>query len=108
MENENFEVVGVNHKEYQKQMEEQARKSKEFIVFKTFIGGDMDNPVSSLEIGNANALHMIHIMAVLKTNLEALIKEYPELYAEVLRANISVDVHKKIVDLDEENIDDIK
>ena len=70
MENENYEVVGMNHKEYQKQMEEQARKSKEFIVFKTFIGGDMDNPISSLEMGQANALQMIHIMAVLKTNLE--------------------------------------
>ena len=107
MENENFEVVGMNHKEYQKQMEEQARKSKQFIVFKTFIGGDMDNPMSSLEIGDANALQMIHIMAVLKTNLEELIKQYPELYAEVLNAHIGVDVHKKIIDLDEEDIDDI-
>ena len=69
MENENFEVVGMNHKEYQKQMEEQARKSKEFIVFKTFIGGDMDNPVSSLEIGDANACQMITIMCVLKHTL---------------------------------------
>ena len=108
MENENFEVVGMNHKEYQKQMEEQARKSKQFIVFKTFIGGDMDNPISSLEIGDANAFQMITIMAVLKTNLEELIKQYPELYAEVLNAHIGVDVHKKIIDLDREDIDDIK
>jgi hypothetical protein len=107
MKNEEYEVVGMNHKEYQKQMEEQARKSKEFIVFKTFIGGEMDNPISSLEIGQANALQMIHIMAVLKTNLEELIKQYPELYAEVLRANIGVNKHQRIVDLDEEDIDDI-
>lgn len=105
--NEEYEIVGIDHKEYQKQMEEQARKSKEFIVFKTFIGGDMDNPISSLEMGQANALQMIHIMAVLKTNLEELIKQYPELYAEVLNAHIDVDVHKKIIDLDEEDIDGI-
>lgn len=107
MENEEYEVVGMNHREYQKQMEEQARKSKQFIAFKTFIGGDMDNPVSSLEIGDANALQMIHIMCVLKHTLEELIKEYPELYAEVLNAHIGVDIHKKVVDLDEEDIDNI-
>ena len=108
MKNENYEVVGMNHKEYQKQMEEQARKSKEFIVFKTFIGGEMDNPISSLEIGQANAFQMITIMCVLKHTLEELIKKYPELYAEVLETHTEVNVFEEIEDLDEENIDDIK
>lgn len=107
MENKNYEVVGMNHKEYQKQMEEQARKSKQFIVFKAFIGGDMDNPVSSLELGDANAFQMITIMCVLKHTLEDLIKKYPELYAEVLKTDTEVNVFEGIEDLDTEDIDGI-
>ena len=98
MENKNYEVVGMNHKEYQNQMEAQARKSKQFIVFKTLIGGDMDNPISSLEIGQATALQMIQIMAVLKHTLEELTIQYPELYAEALQTQVNTNTYKNNVD----------
>ena len=105
--NEKYEIVGIDHKEYQKQMEEQALKSKSYIKFKAFIGGDMDNPVSSMEMNNANVFQMITIMAVLKDTLEELIKQYPELYAEVLNTDVDVQSYDGLPENDEENIDDI-
>ena len=106
--NEEYEIVGINHKEYQKQMEEQALKSKSYIKFKAFIGGDMDNPAASMEMSNASAFQMITIMAVLKDTLEELIRQYPELYAEVLSTDIDVQSYDVFPENDEENIDGIK
>lgn len=105
--NEKYEIVGIDHKEYQKQMEEQALKSKNYIRFNAFIGGDMDSPMSSMEINNANVFQMITIMAVLKDTLEELIKQYPELYAEVLNTDIDVQSYNVFPKNDEENIDGI-
>lgn len=105
--NEKYEIVGIDHKEYQKQMEEQALKSKNYIKFNAFIGGDMDSPMSSMAINNASVFQMITIMAVLKDTLEELIKQYPELYAEVLNTDVNVQSYGVLPENDEENIDGI-
>ena len=70
-------------------MEEQALKAKDYIMFKAFIGGDMESPLANLSTGEATAYQMINIMIALKTSLEELIIKYPDLYAEALKTPTS-------------------
>ena len=102
-----MEIQNIDHNELSKQLEIEALNSKKYITFKAFIGANMKNPISSLELCDPNAYQMIQIMCVLKHTLDDLAQTYPELYAEVLRANVSATVHKEVSTFDEEDIDDM-
>lgn len=103
-----MEIKRIDHNELFKQMEEEAIKSKHYVMFKAFVGGDMDNPMANTSMHSATAYQMIQLICALKHSLDELAKIYPELYEEAMNAEVIARTHTENSSENKNNIDDIK
>lgn len=76
--------------------EEYVMNSDSRILFKAFIGGELDEPISYTEIVDAKEYQMINIMIVLIDTLKELAEEYPDLYKVAKKSKTTSETYTKI------------
>lgn len=103
-----MEIKRIDHNELFKQMEEEVLKSEHYVMFKAFVGADMDNPMANTSMHSATAYQMIQLICALKHSLDELAKIYPELYEEAMKAEVIARTHTENRYEDKEDVDDVE
>lgn len=89
----------MEHKNYFEKAEDYTMKSDNHVRFKVFMGGELDEPLSCLEMGNTTEYQIINLIVVLKDTLEELKEDYPKLYKEALRTKTSHETYTTVEEI---------